>query len=115
MKELSELITKEEVGINKELFQKNFNFQMPTAMLKSIFRAKDKKKSDDLVKLIKSELKDLKEETEDMSENEIKTEEPNKLVDIVERILEFNRQEEKWQGLVMSRRRFRMNPHSIVA
>ena len=115
MKELSELITKEEAGINRELFKKNFNFQMPTAMLKSLFRAKDKKKNDDLVKLIKSELKDLKEETEDMSANEIKIEEPNKLVDIVERILEFNRQEEKGQGLIMSRTRFRVNPHSIGA
>ena len=33
MKKLSDLIIKEEIDMNRELFQKHFKFQMPTAML----------------------------------------------------------------------------------
>ena len=39
--------------------------------------------------LIKSGLRDLQEEFEDMSEQEKKIENPNEIVDIVENILEF--------------------------
>ena len=50
------------------------------------------------VVLIKSWLRDLKEEIKDMSEQEKKTENPNETVDIAGSILEFNRQEQG-QGL----------------
>ena len=36
----------------------------------------------------------MKNEIEDMTEDEIKTEKPNEIVDIVEKILEFNEQQE---------------------
>ena len=48
--------------------------------------------------MISSGLGDLKEEIEDMSEEEKETENPNEIVDIVEKILEFNRQQQG-QGL----------------
>ena len=48
--------------------------------------------------LINSGLRDLKEEIDDMSEQEKGTENPNGIVDIVEKILEFNR-EQQGQGL----------------
>ena len=41
--------------------------------------------------LIESELRDLKEEIEDISKKEKEKENPNETVDIVEKILEFNR------------------------
>ena len=44
------------------------------------------------VALIKSGLRDLKKEIEDMDEQEKETEKPNKIVDIVKNIFEFNRQ-----------------------
>ena len=47
---------------------------------------------------INSGLRDLKEETEDMSEQEKEIENPNEIVDIAEMILEFNRQQQG-QGL----------------
>ena len=47
---------------------------------------------------INSVLRDLKEETEDMSEQEKEIENPNEIVDIAEMILEFNRQQQG-QGL----------------
>ena len=45
-----------------------------------------------------SELRDLKEEIENMSEQEKETENRNEIVNIVEKILEFNRQQ-SGQGL----------------
>ena len=91
--ELNELITKKETGINRELFKNYFKFQMPTAMLKTLYNLNDKKKNNLLVNTIKSSLSSLKNEIEKMSENEIKIKKPNEIVDIVEKILEFNRQQ----------------------
>ena len=45
-----------------------------------------------LVNLIRSGLRDLKEEIEDMDKYKIEIEKPNEIVDIVEKILEFNNQ-----------------------
>ena len=50
------------------------------------------------VNLINSGLRDLKEEIEDMSEEEKETKNPNGIIDIVENIFEFNRQQ-RAQGL----------------
>ena len=53
-------------------------------------------KNNTIVNLIKSGLKDLEEGIKKMSENEIKNENLDDIVEIVERIIEFN--EEKQQG-----------------
>ena len=76
MKELNELITKEETGMNRELFKKYFNFQMPTAMLKAVNTTNNEKKSNELASEIKSGLSNLKNEIEKMSKDEIKIEKP---------------------------------------
>ena len=68
-------------------------------MLKDLHKINDKKKSNDLVNLIKSGLSDLKNETENMNEEEKEFDEPNEIVDIVEEILEFNKQNQQGQGL----------------
>ena len=57
----------------------------------------DKEKKNKLVNLINSGLKDLKEEIKEMSEEERKTEEPDKIVKIVEDILRFIKQKQKGQ------------------
>ena len=44
-------------------------------------------------------LVDLENKTEQMSENEMKNENPYEVVDAVENIIEFNRQEQQVQGL----------------
>ena len=53
VKELNKLIIKKEAGVNRELFQKHFNFLMPIIMLKTLYRADSKKKTDELVKELK--------------------------------------------------------------
>ena len=93
--ELNELIIKKETGINRELFKKYFNFQMLTAMLKTLYNLNDRKKNNQLVNMIKSGLSDLKNEIERMSEDETKIEKPYEIVDIVKKILEFNRQNQE--------------------
>ena len=57
----------------------------------------DKNKSNKLVKLIKSGLTDLENETESMSK-EVKVK-PNEIIGTVEKILEFNDWNQRGQGL----------------
>ena len=54
--------------------------------------------------IIKSRIKDLKNEIVKMTEDEIKTEKPDEIVDIAEKILKFNEQQEKegWNILMPS-------------
>ena len=98
MNELNELITKKETGTNRELFKNYFGFQMPTELLKTLYNLNDTKKNNQLVNTIKIRLNDLKNEIKKMSEDEIKTEKPYKTVDIVEKILEFNKQNQEGQS-----------------
>ena len=90
-KELDTLVTKEEAGINLELFKKYFNFQRPSDMLKVVYIIYDKKKNNDLVSVIDSGLGDLKNEIKGMSDEVKEGEKPNKIVDIVEKIRRFNK------------------------
>ena len=59
---LNKLIIDEETDINEELFKNFFLFQMPSALLKDLYKTNDKEKNNELVNLINSGLKDLKEE-----------------------------------------------------
>ena len=101
MRKFNELVNKKETDINRELFQKHFKFQRPSDMLKFVYTTNDKKKNDDLGNLIKSGLSDLKNEIENMNEEEKEIEKPNEIVDIVEKILEFSKQNQTGVGLKM--------------
>ena len=69
-------------------------------MLKYLYQTKDRKKNTELVNMINSGLKDLKEEIKKMSEVEIENEDPELIVKIVEKILKFNKQnQQKGQGI----------------
>ena len=99
MRKFNELVNKKETDINRELFQKHFKFQRPSDMLKFVYTTNDKKKNDDLGNLIKSGLSELKNEIENMNEEEKEIEKPNEIVDIVEKILEFSKQNQTGVGL----------------
>ena len=68
-------------------------------MLKDLYGINDEKKNSKLVDVIKSGLSDLKNETENMDEKEKETEKPNEIIDVVEKILEFNKQNQERHGL----------------
>ena len=97
----NEWIIKKEANINSELFMEHFNFQNPSDMLKNLYQINDKEKKNKLVNVINSGLKDLKEEIKKMSEEEINTEKPDKIVKIVRKILNFNKQNQEGKGIKM--------------
>ena len=90
---------KKETGIDNAIFQNHFSFQRPSDMLKAVYTTNDKKKNNRLVNVIKSGLSDLKNGIEDMGEKEKEIEKPNEVIDVVEKILEFNKQNQSGQGL----------------
>ena len=98
-KKIIKYIENESEGINYELFKKHFNFVVPSVSVKQLYETKNKNKNNELVNVIKSGLSDLKDEIENMSENEIKTEKSSKILKIVEEIIIFNRENKKQQGL----------------
>ena len=91
-------IAEEEENINNELFQKYFTFTKPSLMLKIFKNEDDKEKHNDFVNVTKSGLIDLKDITK-MTENEKRIEQLDRVIAIVEEILEFNRQIQEGQGL----------------
>ena len=68
-----------------------FNFTSPTVLTKQLYEIENKKENNELVNVIKSGLIDLKDKIKKMSEDEKETEKPDKLLEIVKEILEFNR------------------------
>ena len=93
-------ITDEEKDINDEIFKKYFKVQRPSDELVYLNKKTDTEMKNQLVNLINSGLKDLKEEIKKMSEAEIENEDPESIVNIVEKILKFNKQnQQKGQGI----------------
>ena len=98
-KTLIKQINDEEKDINNEVFKKYFKAQAPSDMLVFLKRTNDTEKKNELVNLINSGLKDLKEEIKKMSKEEIIIEKPDKVVNIVEKILKFNEQNQQGEGI----------------
>ena len=69
------------------MFENYFYSTVPSVLANKLYKIKKKKKNSDLVNVIKSQLSDFKNEIENMSEEE----NPNKIVEIVEDILDFNK------------------------
>ena len=67
-------------------------------MVKKLYELKDKKKNSSLVNLIKSGLSDLKNEIEEMSKKEKKIEQPDRILEIIKKIIDFNIEIQKQQG-----------------
>ena len=76
------------------MFKHYFNFVVPSALAKQLSKIKNKKKSRKLVNVIKRELSDSKNEIEKMSADEKEIEKPDKMLKIVEKIRDFNRQQQ---------------------
>ena len=88
----NEWVNKKETNINSEIFQRLFKFQRPSDMFKLLYKTNNKKKNKELVNMIKSGLRDLKDEIEKMSEDEKEIEKPDKTLKIIKEIIEFNEQ-----------------------
>ena len=88
-------------GINNDLFTKYFDFLKPSAMAKQLYEIilKDKKKNNMLVEEIKNRQSNLNNETKEMSKEEIGNEKPNQILEIINEILDFNKEIQEQRGL----------------
>ena len=80
------------------MFKDYFNLVAPTVLTKKWYETKDKNKNNELVELIKVRWSNLKDVIEKMSEDEIKIEKPDKILEIVKEILDFNKRIQRQQG-----------------
>ena len=55
LKKFIKYIENESKSINYDLFKKNFNFNVPSALIKQLHETKNRKKSNELVNVIKSD------------------------------------------------------------
>ena len=92
MNEITKYIINKEIDLNEELFKKYFKIEKPIDMLMYLNKTSDKKKKNELVNMINSGLKNLKEEIKKMPEKEKEIEDPESTVEIAEEILKFNKQ-----------------------
>ena len=81
------------------MFKGYFSFSVPTALAKKLFETKNKKENNELIKLIKVRWSNLKHEIENMSGDKTETEKPDRILEIVEETLIFNRKNREQQGL----------------
>ena len=73
------------------MFNYYFAFVEPSDLAKKKFEMKDKKKNNDFVKEIKNRWSKLKDKIEKMSQIEKENKKPEKILEIVEGILKFNK------------------------
>ena len=73
--------------------------QYPVIWQRKLYEMKDKKRNINLANVIKSGFSDLTKEIIYMSEGEKVIEKPDKIVEIVEKIIEFNDRNQRGKGL----------------
>ena len=83
------------------MFKNYFNFVAPSALAKNLYETKNKNKNNELVEAIKSRWNNLKDEIKKMSADEKEIEQPDKILKIVEEVLDFNKKKLKttWFGV----------------
>ena len=87
---LNRLINLKRRSINDNLFREYFRYQDPDSMLKDLNNTKNTGRNNIQAGLINSVLTDFKNRINSMSEKEIRFEQPNEILNILEKILEFN-------------------------
>ena len=97
------LIYLKERDISDELVRKHFLVQDLGDLLEKIKKLKNNPEKNKIkVNLINSGLRDLKKEIENMSEEEKETKNPNGIIDVVENILEINRQQQRQRVKILT-------------
>ena len=89
-KKFIEYIENESKGINYDLFKQQFDFLIPSALAKKLNETKKKKKNNELVKRIENRWSNLEDEIKKMSQDEKEIEQPDRILKIVEEVLDFN-------------------------
>ena len=97
--ELNRQVVEKNKIINKELLKKYFRFQDLVSKQTELYKTKNTDKKNKLVNVMKSRLRDLRKDIEEMSDDVKEIEKPDETADIFEKILEFNEQNQRGQGL----------------
>ena len=97
--EFDDLLIKARRYLDSDLIQKHFNYNNLEEMLEGLDNTKGTYVNGVRVILIKSGLKDLKNEIRQMSEDVIRGRRPDAIVNLVEKILDLNSQNQEGQGL----------------
>ena len=86
--------------MNSELFRQYFNYQIPSALFDDLHNLKDNPlKNNMLVYVIESGLIDLEKKIKEMSKEEKEIEKPDVIVEIVEEMFKFNKQNQEGKGI----------------
>ena len=100
LKAFKEWIIKKETNMNSELFRQYFNYQIPSALFDDLHNLKDNPlKNHMLVYVIESGLIDLEKKIKEMSKEEKEIEKPDVIVEIVEEMFKFNKQNQEGKGI----------------
>ena len=76
--------------MNYDLSREYFDLSVPNALAKNLYELKNKNKNNELVKAIKNKWSNLKDRIKNINEQEKETEQPDKVLKIVEKYLDFN-------------------------
>ena len=94
-----DIINKKKENINNELFKEYFDYSNPDTMIKRLKDASDKR-NEDMIESINKKLTKMKNVVKNMPKDKaFKIEENEKIIDIVEKILELYREKQCSQGL----------------
>ena len=91
-KKFIKYIEKESKDINYDFFKKHFYYVVPIALVKDLYKIKNKEKNNMFVRIINSRLSEPNEEIKEIFEGERKIEKPDKIVKIIKEILKSNKQ-----------------------
>ena len=90
-KNLSKKLRMNQMALNMIRFTIILILQHLLFWQKKLYETKDKNNNNELVELIRVRWSNLKNVIEKMSKDEIKTEKPDKILEIVKEILDFNK------------------------
>ena len=89
-KEFIENIENKSKPINNSLFKEYFKFGSPADLAKQLHKIKNKNKNNELVNVIKSGIIDLRNKINKISKDEQEIEKPDRILEIVDEIIDFN-------------------------
>ena len=112
IKNVASFIEKKSEDINNDLFRKYFNFSGPIDLTKKLLKTKDARKNSKFVEEIKNRLSNLKDEIENFFKEEIKDEKPDKILEIINEIIDFNKEEQKLKKTRFKFKNFNTKPNA---
>ena len=89
---IEQIIDKDGLPINNELFKKHFKLEKPILTYKVLYKTNNnKEKNSKFVKIFNIGLEDLEKEIKEISKEEIEIEKPYNIVKVVKNILDINK------------------------